>query len=207
MAKTRRSVPDTTQGDDAQVGAKLGANLTRETFEEHWRKIRTLKRELDEANGRYRAAKKLAEGAGVDLKTLGLLEQLAKLDDGEADSRLNKLFRYAGWLDLPIGTQIDLFQAEPRKEKADAEHSEWAATEAGIESGKHGANRDDNPFVPGSPLHVKWDGGWLRGQEIIANGLAPKAKQASTRRERREPGQSGGPAARPRQGEHAAGLA
>ena len=57
MAKTRRSVPDTTEGDEAQVGAKLGTNLTRETFEEHWRKIRTLKREFDEANGRYRAAK------------------------------------------------------------------------------------------------------------------------------------------------------
>lgn len=181
-----------TDAADAAAGASLGSNLSRETFQEHWRKIKTLKRELDEANGRYRAARKGAENAGVDLKTLGLLEQLAKLDDGEADYRLNKVFLYAGWLSLPIGTQVSLFEAEPPKPEAEDAHRQWAASEAGVESGKHGANREDNPFPPGSPLHVQWDAGWLNGQKIIAHEMAPTGRmRASTSRTRRNPPAAG----------------
>ena len=193
---------------DAAAGTSLGSNLTRETFQEHWRTIKTLKRELDEANGRYRAARKGAENAGVDLKTLGLLEHLAKLDDGEADDRLNKVFRYAGWLSLPIGTQISLFEAEPTKPDAEDAHRQWAASEAGVESGKHGANRDDNPYPPGSPMHVQWDAGWLNGQSIIAHEMAPTGrKRASTSRARRNPPAAGGAVLVSADAAHAAGHA
>lgn len=167
-----------------RVGAAVGLNLTRDTFEECFRKIRTAKREADEARGRYQAARKAAKDAGVDMPALALMEQLAKLDEEEVNQRLGVVFRYAGWLELNIGTQLDMFGAEPRTQKAEVEQREWAAEEAG----KAGPNRnDENPYPPGSPLHVKWDAGWLKGQAIIADQMGPARKRAATTRKRREP--------------------
>lgn len=174
---------------EQRVGAHVGLNLTRDTFEECFRKIRTAKREADEARGRYQAARKLAKDAGVDMAALALMEQLARLDEDEVNQRLSTVFRYAGWLELKVGTQIDLFSDVPqRPRKAEVEHREWSAEEAGIEAGKAGAERnDENPYPPGSPLHVKWDAGWLKGQAIIAEQMGPTRRRAATTRKRREP--------------------
>ncbi len=173
---------------EERVGAHVGLNLTRDTFAECFRKIRTAKREADEARGRYQAARKAAKDAGVDMPALALMEQLAKLDEDEVNQRLSAVFRYAGWLELKVGTQLDMFGAEPRTQKAEVEHREWAAEEAGIEAGKAGADRnDENPYPPGSPLHVKWDAGWLKGQAIIAAQMGQTRKRAATTRKRREP--------------------
>jgi hypothetical protein len=142
MPRNRRDADTTiSEGDGAEgVPAASLSNLTPETFQEHYRNIRKLKRVLDEANGEYRAARKAAESQGVDLKVLALLEQMAKLDEGEADARLTKLFKYAGWLDLPVGHQVSLFDREGEFFKPEAEdvHRQWAANEAGIAAAKFG---------------------------------------------------------------------
>lgn len=154
------------------------------------RAVVTTKREADEAQGRYRAARKKLRDAGADMGAYALMESLAKLGEEEANRRMNDAMRYGRFLGLPIGTQLQLLEDDlPRvPEKAKAEHTEWEATEAGILAGKAGYGRvDDNPFQAGSPLYVAWDEGWLKGQATIAATMGENAKQANTSRKRREP--------------------
>jgi hypothetical protein len=192
MPRSKKSVspaPDADDDKEALDRAASMSNLPAEVFQKHYREIRTLKRKIDEATSLYRTARKRAGTDGVDLKALAVMEKLSKLDDGDADALLNKVYRYAGWVSLPIGTQITLFDAdaEPTKVEADDEHRQWAASEAGIASGKGGGLREDNPFPEGSPLYDRWDRGFLEGLEALAAGMGKDRKKAPTNKQRAEP--------------------
>lgn len=158
-----------------------GHNVPPEVKQKHLRIIATLRREASEAQGRFRAARKAAEEAGLDLKQLALMEQLAKLEPEDAEKRVRGAFELARLAHLPLGTQLDFFTAGSApvvapSEDADNEHREWAAGEAGLEAGKNGRNRTDNPFPPGSALYDTWDRSWIAGQQLIADGMAPKKR-------------------------------
>lgn len=154
----------------------LGAqsNVPPETFLAHYRAIRAATRDKDEAGSVLANTKKAAKRDGIDLATLKLLEQLAKLDDDERETQLRRLEQYATWANLPLGTQLDAFgqhQIPKVKAKAAREHELWEAGEAGLKAGKTGALRDANPHPPGSEMHVAWDKSWLAGQGVIASEL------------------------------------
>jgi hypothetical protein len=114
-----------------------------------------------------------------------MLEKLTKLDLDEAEMQLKNLRVYAAWIELPIGSQIDMFgKPEPATvdAKAAAEQREWQAGEDGAHAGKAGHERDGNPFSTGTAEYVAWDKAWargnkvwLKGQEKIAGEMGPKA--------------------------------
>lgn len=170
---------------ESQLAPGPGHNaLAPDDFVKAWLELKAYKRKLDEANGTYRAHRKKMEGMGVDLKSLALLEQLSKLETPEEQSaRLKRTVQYAGFLSMPLGSQLELFaagvQPEAPGQTSQSAISEAAANDAGYEAGKEGGNREDNPYPAGSPLHVAWDDGWVRGQEYIAErmerGLPPRA--------------------------------
>lgn len=169
--------------------APPGSNLTPDTFVEGFLELMRLKRAVDEATGKYRAARKRLEGQGADLKALALVEGWRKLDADEVEQRLRKSLQYAAWLSMPIGSQPSLFADLPHDkpgEKMRAEQARWAAEEAGYMSGKAGGDRnEDNPYPPGTENHVAWDEGWVRGQAAIAEGMRPSRKPKQARGERR----------------------
>ena len=154
----------------AEKLTEAGDNVTPETFLEFYRQIRSAKRKMEEAGSEYRHARKRAEKAGIDLKGLALLEQLAKLDSAEAEARLRNTMRYAGWAQLPLGTQITLFgETVPAPtEKAKQQHNTWAAEEAGYDEGKSGGTREANPYTLGTEAAAAWDKGWLNGHDAWA---------------------------------------
>jgi hypothetical protein len=172
-------------------------------FLDHYRKISDLTHEHKAAGAALARAKKAAKGDGVDLDSLALLQRLATLDDDDAASRLRKTLQYAIWLEMPIGKQATLFPSakaaaaatEMPDDNATAEHRAWAAEEAGHEAGRKGLRRvEDNPYAPGTELHVRFDKGWIRGQKVIADKLGANARAADPRRSRTRPAAEPDPA-------------
>jgi hypothetical protein len=107
----------------------------------------------------------------VNDKALKLVEQLAELDADEADVLMRQTFRYAFWLELPIGTQAKFFEdAAPQlSPEAQAEQREWAAGD-GLMAGLGGEPKDNNPHTPGMREHAAWAKQWATGNEqFLAN--------------------------------------
>jgi hypothetical protein len=100
------------------------------------------------------------------------------MDADEVDVLLRQVASYSKWTGKPIGTQANLFgdpDVPEVKSSAAVAQSEWSAGEAGYKAGKGGGLREENPFPEGSPLHVGWDKGFLRGLKILAANLRQKA--------------------------------
>lgn len=154
------------------------SNLTPETFLEHYRAVSRARMELTEAQAKVRNAMKRAKGAGIATAQLSAAISLTKIDKEKRDIEFRDLARYMAWLQMPIGTQPELFAgAEMPTQKAAAEHTEFEAEQRGYQDGKAGGAGDNAPYPLGSPLHQKWYEGWSRGQAFIANemgGEVPK---------------------------------
>lgn len=153
----------------------IAGNLTPDTFAELWINLRNEKRLLDEASSRYRTHRKRMEKAGVDLKALALLEQLHKLDDDVASTRVRSMLKLAAWLQMPIGTQPNLFEevADAPGKKMTEALSLQQIREEGYAAGRRADDRDENPHDNGSEAAVEWFKGWDEGQR--ANGAAMAA--------------------------------
>lgn len=167
----------------AELLTAPASNLTPDSFVGLWIELRNLKRELDEANAKYRAHRKKLDKAGVNLKGLALAEQFANLEQDEADARLKDAIKYSRWAKLPLGAQPDLFSEllgnlDAPTEKSTHELTKAEAEEAGYAYGKRGEDRGENPHDAGTELWAAWDSGWIDGQTQIAQGLAsPKASK------------------------------
>ena len=169
----------------ASLAEASSHNVPPEVFLKHYREIKQAKDDHADTGMAVASAKKSAKNDGIDLDAFKWLEKLAKLDPDEAEMQIKHLQTYAGWLKLPIGTQLAMFaQPEPATvdAKAAAEHAEWEARDQGSAEGKAGHERGDNPNLLGSPEYAAYDRGWLegnklwlKGQKQIASEMAPKA--------------------------------
>ena len=173
----------------ASLAEASSHNVPPEVFLRHYRTIRDLKSEHSETGMAIARAKKAAKNDGIDLDALRWLEKLADLDTDEAELQIKHLQTYAGWLKLPIGTQLAMFaqpEATPVDPQAAAEHAEWEARDQGSAEGKAGHERGDNPNLLGSPEYAAYDRGWvegnklwLKGQKQIASEMHPKGTKAN----------------------------
>lgn len=170
--------------------------LSADTYLTHYRLIRRQSSEGESVRGTLGALKKAAKKDGVNLDALALVEKLAKMEEEAATMFLRDVFRYAGWSDIHIGRQKELFalfDSGGPSEKAKAELSEHVAFETGVAAGEAGRKQDDCQFEPGTAVHVAWVRGWNEGQARIAKRMemtgedpADQPKPASERRGRRK---------------------
>jgi hypothetical protein len=140
--------------------------VTPEAFLKHDTYIRTAKREQEDASAELARTKKAAKQAAVNPLAYKIIEMIRKLDDDEQPIVVRTFLQYATWLDMPIGTQASLMDAPkvPKpKAAAKAEHSVWAAGEAGLQAGRDGDGADANPCSPGSEHYVAWSKKHTRG--------------------------------------------
>jgi hypothetical protein len=143
-------------------------NVPPAVFLKHYRDIRRLKDDRDDAAMALARAKKAAKNEGIDLDALKMLEKLSALDLDEAELQLKNLRMYAAWIELPLGSQLDMFgKAEPATvdAKTAAEQREWQAGEEGAHAGKAGHERDVNPWSAGTAEYVAWDRAWAAGNK------------------------------------------
>jgi uncharacterized protein (UPF0335 family) len=176
----------------ASLAEARSHNVPPEVFLKHYRAIRTLKDEQADAAAAVARAKKAAKNDGIDLKALKLLEDLAKLDNDEAEMLLRHTEQYAKWINLPIGMQGDFF-GKPEPATVDAktaqEQREWQAGSDGLAVGKAGHEREANPYEAGTSEWDTWDRSWIIGfkawedsQKEIAAELAANANGAKRTR-------------------------
>jgi len=162
-------------------------NVPPEVFLRHYREIRDCAGAHADTGMALARAKKSAKASGIDLDAVKLLQKLTDLDTDEAAMQLRHLGIYLRWLEAPIGTQFNFFgDSDTPQPKAEArqQQKDWQAGQTGLEAGRHGEQRDQNPNKPGTSAHVAWDKAWLRGnrqwlkgQEKIAADLGANAKR------------------------------
>lgn len=189
-------------GDETNHLAGHNSGPAPEIFLEHFRKLANLKRELAQVQSAVQLGFKKAKAAGINPDILKAVLKARKEEPAQIEQNMRDFFRYALWLEMPIGTQPNLFAASddaPRPtERAKAEQKEWEARDAGFDAGVAGRAHDTNPHVPGTLLHQAWAAGHSKGVEFIKEGLrtgrvrdpneAKKAKGSGSRGGRGGPG-------------------
>lgn len=127
-----------------------------------WREARDKAAELQ---GVLRNRYKVAKGDGVDIDSLKLAFRIAERASGEVISEQRNLGRYLRIMGSPLGHQWSLF------EEPDADGATLDATARGEQAGREGADRDSNPYTPGSPDWFAFNNAWQTGQDAIAATL------------------------------------
>ncbi len=179
--------------DSGPAGSVLGGNLSPDALIAFIIEDARLKRQLDEANAKYRAHRSKGEKQGVDLKVLADLTRLSKMDDGERVAHLRKLFRYADITETKVGEQAELFPEvkERPTEKSTASKNLWAAEDAGYQIAINNGEASANPFDAGTEAFQRWDLGFRNGQAFLAGKAeinpeagrkAKQVKEVSARR-------------------------
>lgn len=164
------------------------ANLTDATYAGFRRELADATRKREEAVAAERHVLKRAKGAGINVAAMKEIVAIRRQDVHEVQAHQKALQTYAAWEGL---TDLPLFggaAAVSVSAGVVADFKEQMAEEAGYQAGKDGGDRtDENPFPAGTPNHVAFDGGWIRGQTFLAAGLSktPKgATKASTARKK-----------------------
>jgi ribosome modulation factor len=133
----------------------------------HLSKIVAAEEKKDTAVANLRAARKLAKGDGVDLKTLDAVRHLASLDEHELTSQFNSVATYSKYLSVPLYSTFDLFDSPQAAEEAVNER----AFLSGIKAGKFGHGPEKCPYDPTSVAGQEWMRGWNEGQAILMKGF------------------------------------
>jgi len=136
----------------------------------HLQKITAAERKKDEAVNALRNARKAAKADGVQLKALDAVRVLAKLDSHELTQDFNDIVRYARLLQVPLYSQLDMFDA-PDGSSDEADIIAKAASD-GLRAGRLGETADSaNPYDPGSPAGQAWLEYWRKGQDELLSAI------------------------------------
>lgn len=133
----------------------------------HLSKIVAAEGKKDTAVANLRAARKLAKGDGVDLKTLDYMRYKSKLDEHELISQFNSEITYGKYFSVQLYQTMDLFASPVAAEEAVAER----AFLKGVQAGKLGASETANPYDQTSFAGQEWLRGYRDGQEILLRGI------------------------------------
>jgi hypothetical protein len=139
--------------------------------------------------------RKTIKAAGINLAAFDRHRKDAEKSGAKRIEEDAEYRRYMLWRGMPVGTQPDMF-AEGRSnghapeshidQDEPSEHQKKRVEDAGFVAGKGGMKRDQNPWNPGSALYVLFDENWMKGQEAIADSMAPS--DAAPKRKGRPPG-------------------
>ena len=150
-------------------------------------------RDIDEATGRKRSVLKRAKAEGVKTRVLLAAIKMKRQDPDEVALEMRDSIRYVNIITPGVRlTQAELFTGEdatrPLNVKVQAEVQAWQAEAGGYADGKQGGHLNDSPHQVGTEARVHYERGWLRGQAVIANEMAPNAKKADPSRTKRRGG-------------------
>jgi hypothetical protein len=168
----------------------------------------------DSAAGSRRSIMARFEKLGAHKPGLQLFFRLRKMEPADAEMMLVSALRYCRFAQLEIGDQATLFPASDDAGKPSAKSigglTEAVAYEEGYNAGKAGRNRGDHRYEAGTPMHARFDEGWVDGQATLAMELGeplpeegPLRRKAKGGAEKRTAKPSGGRRRGRGQGQHA----
>lgn len=141
----------------------------------------------DSAAGSRRAVMARFEKMGAHKPGLQLFLKLRNMEPADAELTLVSALRYCRFAQLEIGDQASLFAASddagmPSAKAVDG-LTEAVAYEEGYRAGKAGRNRGDHRYEAGTPMHARFDEGWVDGQATLAMELGePLPEEGPLRR-------------------------
>lgn len=115
---------------------------------------------------------KLAINAGIVRKDLELVRKFADQDADTVLSTLQRIKQYAQWLDVPIGSQLGLFEI-PSSSILSSDELGERAYRAGYVAGLTGKNPDADAYPAGNEHHQRHLEGWHAGQKILLDRIQP----------------------------------
>ena len=149
------------------------------------REYKRYRRTVDEANNLLRGFLKRVKAEGHNTKSIIDTAKAEKQDPDVVKGDLRDTLRLMALrnvisLDDAIAAADDLNVTKKAREADDT----WDAEDKGYRSGRHGADRGENPYSKGSELHATWDGWWLKGKKAIERELGPQEKLADSAKEK-----------------------
>lgn len=115
---------------------------------------------------------KLAINAGIVRKDLELVRRFADQDADTVLQTMARIKKYAQALDVPIGSQFNLFEI-PNSSILSSDELSERAHRAGYVAGLTGKNPDDQAYPAGHEHHARHMEGWHAGQKILLERIMP----------------------------------
>lgn len=161
--------------DAKDLGRKLppaaGHNVTEEVFLKAAAEMAQLAAERTEINQRISARRKQFKANGIELGKMDLVLKMAEWDRGEVREHFDTEIRYARWMNLPVGTQPDMFKGMADDE---VQAREWYDT--GVSHRRAGKGRSLPDHCPEAFIQF-YDRGYAE-KDFIWEKPDPKARQA-----------------------------
>ncbi|MBX9697900.1 MAG: hypothetical protein K2X74_00630 [Acetobacteraceae bacterium] len=170
----------------------------------------------DSAAGTRRGIMARFEKLGAHKQGLNLFLKLRNMEPADAELTLTSALRYCRFAQLQIGDQATLFPASDDagapSTRAAKGLTEALAYEEGYGAGRGGRSRGDHRFEAGTPMHAKFDEGWIDGQTSLAMEMGedlPADGSALRRKAKKKDGRDGAEQreAKPSGGRRARGVA
>lgn len=144
-----------------ETAAEPGHNSDRQAlFMRHLHTIQTAEDKLDEFKAEVKKIRKLAKADGFKLADFDFaMKALTMEDDTIMADDLKRQIEILRWLDIPIGYQADI-------EDADRRPMDDKAFNQGEFAGMRHVGTDENPY-DSDPLRSKWLEGWHVGRDRL----------------------------------------
>lgn len=159
----------------------------RAQFEAAIREIILASQKAETAQAHVRNAYKRADAMGFDTKQIKEVLKMRGRDPVELEQELLVRKQYAIWAGLPMGSQLEMFNATQTGQAAAEAQSDglsdedrhaaamFDAEQKGYFSGRRAEKLPDcNPFKAGEEAFTEFERGYWRGQEAIALEMKPK---------------------------------
>lgn len=135
-------------------------------------KIQQEEAKVAAAKKRLNKAWKLALNAGIVRKDLELVRKFADQDPDTVLGTISRIKQYAQWLDVPIGSQLSLFEVPTSSILSNAEMGE-RAYRSGYLLGITGKNPDDDAYPMNHEHRTRHYDGWSAGQKVLLDRIQP----------------------------------
>jgi ribosome modulation factor len=181
----------------AEIRAELRSNVTDETIQQCYEKSLAAKvaheevmKTAKEKNALFRKTLDDAKKLGVDPGDITWRLGQRFRDPKEIDAETQRRNRIAKLTNLPVGTQLGIFEhgvtvataiedGKAEEQQLNAEADLDQSQELGKRAGLAGKPASDNPNEDGSPEYLRWSAGWREGQAENMRPLAGKQNGSS----------------------------
>lgn len=156
--------------------AGMAHNLTQVEFVKHADRIAELNSKLAAARQDLKTAYDDAEKAGIDKRALKASFKVLKMVSHERREHFATLGSYLRWMNVPVGTQFGMFQAEvdDAEPPPPASTDEGYSYQAGYQARREGRPREDGATVPAVSRRA-----WMTGFDQAEMDIAEEARVSS----------------------------
>ena len=160
---------DATKTEEDAAETEPASNLTHDTFLQAVSEITEIAEEKAAVHERWKRCRKKWKAEGVELGQLDAALKMTDWGRNEVREHFDTAKRYAQWLNLPIGSQPDLFEGKSEEQVSE---DEWFAR--GVTEGLKGGAAEPPDECPGEH-HQAYMNGFAQGQKKLAEAI-PKSK-------------------------------